>query len=473
LILIEGADELRGFGVQNNPIRDYKDAEAFAHLVGYTGKITAEELASHEDADYILNDYIGKGGVEYQYENLLRGVLGKRQSEIDAVGNFKKTLAEIPPQPGNNLRLNIDYELQKQIYDSLMTVMGRIGAKKAAAVATNPQTGEVLALLSLPSFDNNMFARGIRTDEYSVLINDENTPLLNRVLSGTYPPGSTIKPMMAVAALTEGVVTPETKILDNGVIRVGAYSFYGYERSGLGNMDIYSAIARSSDIYFYSVGGGNPASVVKDGLGPDRIATYLRKFNLGTPLGIDLPSEKAGLVPDPAWKEQTKNEQWFLGNTYHYSIGQGDLLTTPLQVNSWTATIGNGGRVMQPYVLHSVTDRTDKVITEGTSKILAENIFDPNYIKVAQDGMRQTVTEGSARSLATLPIPISGKTGTAQFDARNLSRTHAWFTSYAPSDNPQIALTILVEAGGEGSSVAVPVSKEVYNWWIANRYNRW
>ena len=338
--------------------------------------------------------------------------------------------------------------------------MGRGRAKKAAAVATNPKTGEVLALISLPSFDGNWFAQGISSSQYQSLLSDSNSPLLNRALSGTYPPGSTVKPMLAVAGLTEGVITPKTKILDDGVIRIGNFTFYGYDREGLGLMDVYSAIARSSDIFFYTLGGGSPKSQIA-GLGPEKLAEWYRKFHLGKALGVDLPSEKDGLVPDPDWKQQAKKEQWYLGDTYHVSIGQGDLLVTPLQVNSWTSTIANGGKIMEPHIL-----------SEKEPKVLAENFLDPQWIQVAADGMRQAVSTGSARLLSTLPIEVSGKTGTAQFDARNLYLTHAWFTSYAPSQDPRIALTILVESGGEGSSVAVPVAKQVYEWYAANRINR-
>lgn len=472
LILISKSAELSGFVVEDNAIRDYKEPLAFAHLTGYTGKITQTELAAHSSEDYALNDYIGKTGIEAEYERYLRGINGKKQAEIDATGKFKGRLNEIAAVAGNNVELNIDFDLQQAVYDALVAVMKPLNAKRAAAVATNPQTGEVLALVSLPGFDSNMFARGITKQQFDELLTNPNNPMLNRVVSGTYPPGSTIKPMMAVAALSENIVTPQTKILDDGVIRVGSYTFYGYERAGLGLMDIYSAIAKSSDIYFYSVGGGNSKSVVKQGLGPDRIAAYFRKFHLGQILGIDLPSEKAGLVPDPAWKEQAKNEPWYLGDTYHEAIGQGDVLATPLQVNSWTATVANGGKVMQPYLLKQVVNASGEILARGKLQALAENIFDPQIIKVVQDGMRQTVTEGSGRALAGLGIAVSGKTGTAQFDARNLARTHSWFTSYAPSDNPQIALTIIVEGAGEGHSVAAPAAKQVYAWWIQNRYNK-
>jgi penicillin-binding protein 2 len=471
LILIAKAEDLKGFMVQDNPVRDYKDPLAFAHLTGYTGKVTADELAAHKQDNYLLNDYIGKSGIEFQYEKYLRGVPGKRQAEVDATGDYKKTLAEVPALPGNNVKLNIDYELQKVAYDSLQSHLAKTRSKKGAIIATNPKTGEVLALVSVPGFDSNMFARGIKTNEYSALLNDPNIPLLNRTVGGTYPPGSTIKPVMAIAALTEGVVTPQTRILDDGVIRVGTFTFYGYERGGLGLVDIYDAIARSSDIYFYTVGGGNTKTSIT-GMGPDKVASWFRKFNLGSPLGIDLPNEKSGLVPDPAWKERVKKEQWFLGNTYHMSIGQGDVLTTPLQVNSWTATVANGGKVMQPYILNQVIDRDGQVIARGESKVLAENIFDPQWVKVVQDGMRQTVTLGSGRALANIGMEVSGKTGTAQFDARDLTLTHSWFTSYAPSNDPQIALTVLGEGAGEGHQVAVPISKDIYEWWVANRLNK-
>jgi penicillin-binding protein 2 len=470
LVLIGRKDEFKGFAVQNNPIRDYKDPLVFSHLVGYTGKITEDELAARGDQAYLLNDYIGKTGLEVQYENYLKGVPGSNQTEINAQGDFSKSLPAVPAQPGNNLKLNVDYELQKIIYDSAQVVMAKTNSRKGAIVATNPQTGQILALVSMPGFDSNMFARGIKTDEYAGLLNDPAVPLLNRVVSGTYPPGSTVKPMLAIAALTEGIVTPQTKILDDGVIRVGSYTFYGYRRDGLGLMDIYSAIARSSDIYFYTIGGGSAKSNIKEGLGPDRLAAWYRKFNLGAILGIDIPNEKDGLVPDPEWKQRVKKEPWYLGNTYHYSIGQGDLLATPLQIHNATATIANGGKIMQPYLVDEVLASDGRTIHKNQPHVIQENFLNPENVKVTQDGMRQTVTIGSARSLLAVPVEIAGKTGTAQFDARDLSLTHAWFTSYAPFNNPQIALTILIEGAGEGSSVSVPIAKDVYAWWAQNRY---
>ncbi|MBI3952541.1 MAG: penicillin-binding protein 2 [Candidatus Doudnabacteria bacterium] len=471
LVLISASSDFPGFEVQDSPIRDYKDPLVFAHLTGYTGKISQDELAARQNKDYLFNDFIGKTGLEVFYEDFLRGSHGQKQTEMDATGKIKDEFHIVPSTPGSNIKTSIDYDLQKVIYDNLISVMGRGRAKRAAAVATNPKTGEVLSLISLPSFDSNLFARGISAAEYQSLASDPNNPLLNRVLSGTYPPGSTVKPMLAQAALTEGTITPETKILDDGVIRIGNFTFYGYDRNGLGLMDVYSAIARSSDIFFYTLGGGNPKNKIQ-GLGPDKVAEWFRKFHLGKALGIDLPSEKDGLVPDPDWKQQERNEQWYLGDTYHFSIGQGDLLATPLQVNSWTATIASGGKIMRPIVVSEASDQSGKILLKKEPEVLSENFLDPKWLKVVQDGMRQTITAGSAQSLNTLPMEISGKTGTAQFDAKNMSRTHAWFTSYAPSADPQIALTILVESGGEGSSVAVPVAKGVYDWWFKNRLQK-
>jgi penicillin-binding protein 2 len=469
LVMISRKDEFKGFAVQNNPIRDYKDPLVFSHLTGYTGKITTEELEAYQTENYLLNDYIGKTGLEIEYEEFLKGVPGSNQTEINAQGDFSKTLPAVPAVPGNNLKLNVDYDLQKVVYDSLAAAMLKTHTRKAAAVAMNPQTGQVLALVSMPGYDGNMFARGIKSGEYSELINDPAVPLLNRVVSGTYPPGSTVKPMLGIAALTENIVTPHKQILDDGLIRVGSYTYYGYRREGLGLVDIYGAIARSSDIYFYTIGGGSAKSDIKEGLGPERLAEWYRKFNLGALLGIDLPNEKAGLVPDPEWKKRVRNEPWYLGNTYHYSIGQGDLLATPLQINSATATIASGGKIMKPYIVDEVIDSQGRQVTKNQPQAIRENFLDPDYVEVVQDAMRQTVTVGSGRALATLPIEVAGKTGTAQFDARDLSLTHAWFTSYAPFQNPQVALTVLVEGAGEGSSVSVPVTKDVYAWWAAHR----
>ena len=469
-----------GFSIQNSPQRTYKDGPIFAHALGYTGKLTAGEYEDLGDEGYLFNDKIGKNGLELIYENDLRGSFGQRLVEVDASGLVKKTFRERPPSPGSDLHLNIDYELQKVLYESLNKQMSLSKASKAAAIAIDPRTGGVLALISFPSFDNNLFAKGIDLETFRGISENPDLPLFNRVVSGTYPPGSTIKPFLGAAALQEGVIGLDTRINDTGQLAVPnqfnpemVHIFRGWNPNGLGNVNVYDAIAVSSDIFFYTVGGGQEILGI-DGLGPQKMADYLTKFFLGRTLGIDLPSEKTGLIPTPDWKAQRFADDdieklWFLGDTYNMSIGQGFSLATPLQIAVATAAIANGGTVYKPKIVEQVTDADGKVTAEFEPEVLATDFLEASHIHAAQIGMRQAVTDGTARALAFLPIEIAGKTGTSQFDGSDLSRTHAWFTSYAPYNNPKIALTILIEAGGEGSGVAVPVAADLYRWYAENR----
>ncbi len=469
LLFESKASQFPGFAIEHNPIREYKDPLVFSHLLGYTGKITDQELSSQEEGEYAHNDYIGKTGIEAEYEKYLRGVAGKKQVEVDAKGNLKSLHGQIDPEPGNSLILNIDAELQKELYKN---IVAHNGNKKAAAIALDPQNGKVLALVSLPGFDNNLFAQGISQKEYLKLTTDPKKPLFNRAISGTYPPGSTIKPVIASAALQENVVDEKTVIYDNGDLVYGGFHFRGWKENGLGPMTVRTAIAMSSDIYFYTVGGGQSALNIA-GLGPERLAKYDQLFGMGTPLGIDLPSEAAGLVADPNWKKNhfdTKEMQvWYPGDTYHVSIGQGDMLATPLQVAMWTSVVANGGTLYRPYILDRVSDVENKVILKKEPEVIRSAFIDPRNIEIVREGMRMTVTEGTARSLNTLPVTVAGKTGTAQFDSANPSATHAWFTAFAPFENPRIVITVLIEAGGEGSAAASPVVKETLLWWANNR----
>ena len=451
-----------GFQIQNRPVREYVDGRIFQPILGYVGKINKEEWLEKRKDGYYYNDILGKTGVEYVYEKDLRGVHGGARIEVDVEGGIVKELQEIPALPGDDLHLTIDYELQKVIYNSLEKMLkSRPGATGAAAVAMNPKNGEILSLVSLPTFDNNLFARGIKTDEYQKLISDQRKPMLNRVLSGTYPPGSIVKPLIGAAALEEGVITTATKIKDTGVVQVGEYSFYGWKRDGLGVMDIISAIAQSSDPFFYVVGGGHPDYKI-EGLGIDRLVKYYRAFNFGRRTDINLPGEDKGFVPTPEWKKTyfagTDEANWYLGNTYHLSIGQGYLLATPLQIAVYTSAIANHGKIMKPLL----TNR------EQTSVVGSVPIGEANLV-VIRKAMRENVVSGSGVRLSTLKLPVAGKTGSAQFDAKNPDRTHAWYTGFAPSDDPQIVVTALVEGGGEGHAAAVPVVKDALEWWDANR----
>lgn len=473
------SSQFPGFSVKSIPIREYMNPEMFAHVLGYTGVISDIELAENESEAYDLNDFIGKSGIELQYEKYLRGINGNTQVEVDASGRPIKVLGNVEPEPGNIVELNIDAGLQRELYKSFPE------GTKGSAIAMNPKTGEVLALVSAPGFNNNLFAPGISQKDYQDLLQNKNLPLINRAISGTYPPGSTLKMVAAAAALQENVVTKDTIINDRGVLVINnqfnpsiKYNFYGWKRSGLGPMNVKSAIAESSDIYFYTIAGGHPSSKI-NGLGADKLAEYYRKFGLGTVTGIDIQGEKAGVVADPAWKAKYfKNDpissKWYLGDTYHISIGQGDILTTPLQVAVWTSAIANDGTVNKPRLLKKVTSQSGEMVYEPKSELLVNAGIDPNHMLAIQEGMRENVigTNGSGRQLATLPVSSAGKTGTSQFDGSDPSRTHAWFTSYAPYEDPQIVVTVLVEAGGEGHAAAVPIAKNALKWWADNRYGK-
>ncbi|MCL5775331.1 MAG: penicillin-binding protein 2 [Patescibacteria group bacterium] len=478
ILLQTRASEFPGFLVQKIPVRDYINAPQFAHVIGYSGLINEEEFNKANKQLYDPVDFIGKTGIEAAYEKYLHGINGQDMVEVDAIGKLLNVLGQNKPVPGETLQLNIDKGLQENLYEGLF----RAGKDRGAAVAINPKNGQVLALVSTPGFNNSLFVRGIKTEDYNKLLNDKNLPLFNRAVSGTYPPGSTVKPMVAIAGLQEGVIDQNTKIYDNGNLIVPnqfdssvQYEFRGWKPGGLGPVNVRDAIAMSSDIFFYQVAGGNQNTGMQ-GLGADKLAEYYRKFNLGKIVGIDIPGEKPGLVPDPKWKAEFFKadpimSKWYLGDTYHVGIGQGDLLVTPLQVAMWTAVIANNGVGFQPAIANKAIDSSGKTVWQNQPEVMISNIASLDAIKIAQQGMRQTVLSGTAKPLLSLPITSAGKTGTSQFDGSNPLRTHAWFTAYAPYEDPQVVITVLVEAGGEGNAVAEPVVKNALLWWANNRYH--
>lgn len=470
-----------GFSVEQIPIRQYLNPQIFSNVLGYTGLVSPGDLEKLNKDDYATSDFIGKSGVETAYEKYLHGTNGQNLVEVDATGKVLNVLGQNSPLPGDSLILNIDAGLQDQLYHSLAD---NNPGRKAAAVAIDPRNGHVLALVSIPGFDNNLFAQGISQKDYQALMNNKNLPLFNRAIAGTYPPGSTVKPMAATAGLETGVVTPSTIVNDRGVLNIPnqfnpslTYAFHGWKPGGLGPLNVEQAIALSSDIYFYEVAGGFPNSSIPDGLGAQRLADWYRKFNVGKTTGIDLPGEAAGLVPDPDWKLKYYKDdpilsKWYLGDTYHIGIGQGDLLVTPLQVAEWTATIANNGTSYVPQVVNRAEDANKKIVMQNQPKVLVSNVASQQTLQIVQQGMRQTVLAGTAKPLQSLPISSAGKTGTSQFDGSDPNRTHAWFTAYAPFEQPQIVITVLVEAGGEGNAVSEPVVKQALQWWATNRYNK-
>lgn len=439
-----------------------KGASSLSHVLGYTGKISESELADYGD-EYLAIDYIGKMGIEYFWENELKGIAGKKQIEVDALGKEKKIINQNLAEDGHNLVLSLDQELQNKIEETLNASLNRLNLSKAACVVMNPNNGKILAMVTLPSYNNNSFARGISQEEYQELINDPDDPLFNRLISGEYPSGSTIKPVIAVAALEEGIISEYTSFNSVGGIKVGQWFFPDWRAGGHGITDVRRAIAESINTFFYYIGGGH-----KDfkGLGVDRIVKYGEMLGLNAQLGVDLAGEASGFLPSRKWKEETKGEGWYIGDTYHLSIGQGDILVTPLQVANFTSFFANGGTLYRPYLVKQILTGNDELLRDVEPVIIRDNIINNYNIEIVRQGMRRTVTSGSAQSLQSVGVAVAGKTGTAQWSTKHPS--HAWFTGFAPYENPEIVITILIEQGGEGSTVAVPIAREVLAWYFSD-----
>jgi len=453
LLLESEFADISSINIRKNSWRYYEKSYQFSHVLGYLGKVNEEEII---EGDYFLDDYIGKTGLEVVHEDLLRGVYGRELVEIDNIGVTQKVLAKIEPQLGSDLILSIDAELQEKLYNALRNKMRIMSVSKGAAVAVNPQNGEILALVSFPSFDNNEFVKGLSLDLFNEIINDKDQPLFNRVIAGTYPPGSTIKPLIASAVLQEDVVGPDRWINCPGhlslpdIYNPGVFwTFRDWKIHGSSNM--IKAIAESCNVYFYTVGGGNGDI---EGLGIDRIAKYLKFFGYSKKTGINLPGEKSGFVPSMEWKKETKGEKWYIGDTFNASIGQGDVIATPLQVAMAISAIANKGKILEPHL-----------IKDAKPKIINQNFINKEFLEIVREGMKQATIIGSAKYLADLPVQMAGKTGTAQtFKGRS---PHSWFTVFGPYEDPEIVLTILVENGGDGGGAAVPVAKEVLSWYFS------
>ncbi|MCX6812191.1 MAG: penicillin-binding protein 2 [Candidatus Berkelbacteria bacterium] len=468
LILQESTSGMPGVTVSAQSMRQYKNDSGLAEILGYTGLISTDELST--DPNYLMNEYTGKAGLEKSYQGDLRGTPGIEKVEVNSHGKVAQTLSDSSnklPVAGNNLTLNIDYNLQKVMSDQLAAGIAGSGTGSTAGtvVAMNPQTGAVLGMVSLPSYDNNIFAGKVDSSEYQKLLADPNFPLLNRATMGIYPSGSIIKIVMAAAGIDAGVITPSTAIETPAEIDIGDYKFPDWKyHTGL--TDVERAIAESNDIFFYAVAGGYDK--IK-GLGIRLIDNYLSLFGFGEKTGIDLPSEAAGLVPTPEWKEKVRGEPWYLGDSYHLGIGQGDFLITPLQMVRAVCAIANGGKLVVPELVKNITDQSEKIVQTMSPKTLRQNFVSAEAIATSQAGMRQAVTSasGSGRLLQNLPVTSAAKTGTAQF--MNNQKEHAWFEAYAPYENPQIAIVVMIEGGGEGYTAAGPVADNILQYYFSQR----
>ncbi len=461
-------------------LREYPYKDIFAHVLGYVGQISESELKNIKASTYAVNDRIGKTGIEKQYESVLRGIDGKELFEVDAMGAKMRSLGQTDPTPGQDITLTLDVALQKAAYQAAKDI------QKGAVIVTKPN-GEILAMISKPVFDPNLFTLDttytVSSDNpyktiSSILSDSEGEPLLDRATSGVYPPGSTFKLIIAASGLENKIIDEGYTVTDTGVLNVGSFSFANwfytdYGKIESGKLNIVRALARSNDIFFYKL-----AEKIKE----DRISAMATKFGLGNTLGIDLPGEAKGLVPTSTWKEATFNEKWFLGDTYHYGIGQGYLLTTPLQVNSWTQVIANGGILYQPTLLKDQRS----LQSGGQAKIKDQRFLSEKTVSLIREGMIESCSPGgvawplfemrvengklkvdeknfmkvASESADTRQVIIACKTGTAEHGGKK-TLPHAWITLFAPAFNPEIVVTVLNESSGEGSNKAAPVAKEI------------
>jgi penicillin-binding protein 2 len=451
--------ELPGVVVEVTPVRQYLNGEMTAQIIGFTGEISREEL-DHDGSEHLTTgDIIGKFGIEKFLDSHVRGKNGAEQIEVNAAGKVVRSLGKIQSVPGGNVVLTIDSALQEVAWNA-------IGNRPGALAAMDPRNGAVLALVSSPSFDPNLFNSGISFGDWEKLANDRRHPMENRSISGQYPPGSTYKPVVAAAALEEGLITSETAFYCNGKFQMGDRTFRCWQEKGHGNVNLHRGIVESCDVYFYNLGKM---------LGVDKIAAYARAFGLGSPLGIDLTREKGGLIPTKQWKLDRLRESWQVGETISLSIGQGFNLVTPLQLVSVYATLANGGTLYRPRLVKQLESSDGLVVkVYGQEKMNTLPVSARN-IQIINQALWGVVNEkgGTGYILKRKEADVAGKTGTAQViglpqddkarKAKRVSadfRDHALFVCSAPHGNPEIAVAVILEHAGHGGSAAAPVARK-------------
>ena len=460
IALVEtNALNLPGIYVDVSPIRLYLDGEILAPIIGYTGEISKEEMEKSNDK-YAYGDISGKHGLERFFDEYVRGRRGAELVEVNVYGREIKNLGRIDPVSGYNMMLTIDADLQKAAWQA-------IEGKAGSAVVMDPRNGEILAMVSSPSFDPNLFNEGISSDLWNQLQNNPFAPLSNKAISGQYPPGSTYKLIIAAAALEEGVITPDTKIFCNGSFALGNRTYRCWKKGGHGHVDLHKAIVESCDVYFYTVGKM---------LGVDKIAEYAKRFGYGELAGIDLPNEKSGLVPTKEWKLKKKKEVWQLGETISISIGQGYNLVTTLQLANAFGTFANGGTLWRPYIVKQIESADGKIYKEFSPLKKGELHLSAKTIEILNDALKGVVNEpgGTGQNAKLSDIEVCGKTGTSQVmglpaneQARRrkilgaFQKDHALFACYAPSKSPEIVVAVILENAGGGGAVAAPVARKI------------
>jgi penicillin-binding protein 2 len=440
-----------GVNIQIEPKRNYIYGKSFAHVIGYVSEVSEEELQNKKVyKNYSPGDYIGKYGLEKTYESYLRGVDGEKRVEVDAMGRERRTLDVIEPIAGDSLYLNIDMNLQLIADHALEN-------KRGAVVALDPKTGGVLVLASRPAFDPNKFTSGITKEDWGAISKDKAHPLQNKAIQAGYPPGSTFKVLMAIAALEAGVINERTTFACHGGFPFGNRVFKCWQKKGHGSIAIHRAIVESCDVFFYNTG-------LK--LGIERIHKMADAIGLGKVSGIDLPAEQKGIIPSTEWKQKRFGEPWYEGETVSVSIGQGAVWLTPIQLAQLSSFVAGGGKNFKPQIVNRIVSTTGQPVKSFTPVVNAEIKLKPDTLRIVKDGMRGVVNEpgGTASGSRVANVAMSGKTGTAQagsMDKGTYLGDHAWFIAYAPSEDPSIAMAVLVEFGGHGSSQSAPIAKAI------------
>lgn len=446
--------DMPGVMIQVESQRNYPGGVTAAHLLGYVGEISADQLEKPEFLDLHQGSIVGQYGVEKSYDRHMRGMAGQKSVEVDALGHEKKASVVERPQAGNDLYLTIDVRLQKVAEDLL-------GEEQGAIVALDPNSGDILAMASRPGFDPNVLSRELTAKQWVEIVQDEGRPLNNRASQGQYPPGSTFKIPMAVAALETKTMSPSSTVFCNGGYQFGKRLYHDWKASGHGYIDLHNALVHSCDVYFYTIG---------QRMGIDVMAEFGKDFGLGKVTGVELPSERSGIMPSTAWKQKAKNEQWLPGETISAAIGQGYVTVTPLQMASLVGTVANDGVNYRPRLVQAVMDRTSGNLQELPAVPRGKINAKPETFRVIKDALADVVAKGTATKAKSSMVTIGGKTGTAQVAALRTGpeenipkkfRDHAWFVAFAPVDSPKIAVAVLAEHMGHGGAAAAPLAKEV------------
>ena len=472
LAVNERLPDMPGISIAQHSVRTYVDPLVFGHVLGYVGPIAPAELRSLEARGYQPDEMVGKVGVESGLESFLRGTDGWADEEVDARGRLQKVLAMQAPVPGDAVYLTLDAPLQRATTASLAAGLARDGKTAGASVVMDPRTGEVLAMVSLPGYDTNLFTHGISQADYSRLLNDPNKPLLNRAIAGQYAPGSTFKMVTATAGLQEGKITAQTLLSCPPYINVNGWIYHNWASYSLGYMNVAKALATSCDTFFYQV-----AAMVGD----VTLARYARAYGFGAAKDIELPGVMAGLVPDRIWKQlqcgvpdlNSDACRWTEGDTITFGIGQSYLLTTPLNQAVYVAAVANGGHVLRPTLVHEVRDVAGRAVSRSQTLVTGSVPASPDNIQAVREGMREEINRPYNMNYwfraAGVPADGGGKTGTAQWGGSGLDLpTHAWFVFFAPYAQPEIALSIFVERGELSEVEAAPIGVDVMKFYRAN-----